>query len=192
MKLKILHLSLSKAVRALKIIFDQFSWAYFNFHIISGFFFQVPQLQESPLLTSPPGVAADPLKPTDKSATKRSSSKVNRFKIQILQLFLKKWQPCRPSKTVVLSTARYKQFTPAVFIERPAQSILLTFGLYLICYLIVQDLSKNSLAKFMIFEEVLKIHENLANFQVFPEITRNSVSLDVGSLFQSSEVFQNF
>ena len=134
MKLKIWHLSLSKAVRALKIIFDQFSWAYFNFHIISSFF-QVPQLQESPLLTSPPGAAADPLQPTDKSATKRSSSKVSRFKIQILQQFFKKWQPCRPSKTVVLSTARYKQFTPPVFIERPAQSILLTFGRYLIFYL---------------------------------------------------------
>lgn len=50
--------------------------------ILLIFLFQVSQLRDSPLLTSPTAAATEPVKPADKSAKKRSSSKVSRFSIE--------------------------------------------------------------------------------------------------------------
>ena len=56
---------------------------FFTF-IVLTIMLQVSQSQESPLLSSPHAAATDPVKPADKSAKKRSGSKVSRFNIEIL------------------------------------------------------------------------------------------------------------
>ena len=69
---------------------------------------QVSQSQESPLLSSPPGAATDS---GDKSAKKRSSSKVSRFNVEnistlskaLMALKIKLKYNC-PSSTVLTGT----------------------------------------------------------------------------------------